>query len=194
MNKRSIDKIAAEKFIIESRAIQKTDQEIYNELSQKYFDKKSIALLIIATVTEENKAKYKTLNNILHAFIIGAILFGAYQLLQISIQKGSFWGILYICGLISFFSYFIFRISRYTVTYYNFGGTMTILFLMQTFDRTDSWTIRIIIIILASIIAGLCFYLYRNMFPDYRPYHLKVDQNGDFIFNKNNQLISNIES
>ena len=46
MTKKSLDYKVAKQFIIESRNNNISDQEIYNELVQRYFDKKGIAVLI----------------------------------------------------------------------------------------------------------------------------------------------------
>jgi hypothetical protein len=49
MSKKSLERKPAQKFIIESRQNDKTDQEIYNDMTQQYFDKKAVALIITGT-------------------------------------------------------------------------------------------------------------------------------------------------
>jgi hypothetical protein len=44
MNKSSINRKEIHKFIVESRSNGKLDQEIYNELVLKYYDKKTIGM------------------------------------------------------------------------------------------------------------------------------------------------------
>jgi hypothetical protein len=73
MSKKSLDRKAAQKFIVDSRDNGKSDQDIYNELSQQYLDKKSVALLITGTVTTENKNKYKLYNNILLGLLVTGV-------------------------------------------------------------------------------------------------------------------------
>jgi hypothetical protein len=69
MSKKSIEVKTVRKLILEGRNCGKTDQEIYHELSQEYYDKKSLVFLITGTVTVEKKNKYKMYNN----FLIGLV-------------------------------------------------------------------------------------------------------------------------
>ena len=61
--------------IEESRKSGKTDQQIYYELTRLGYDKKQIALLITGTATDENRARFKTLNITLLVLLGITVLF-----------------------------------------------------------------------------------------------------------------------
>ena len=54
MSKKSLNKKEAKKIIVESRESNITNQEIYNELTQKYHDKKGLATFITSIPRKED--------------------------------------------------------------------------------------------------------------------------------------------
>lgn len=181
MSKKSLDRKAAQKFIVDSRDNGKTDQEIYNELSQQYYDKKSVALLITGTVTTENKNKYKIYNNILLGLLGLAILLRILLVFSLTIQTGQLWTLLLVFIVPLFAAYFAYEIARYNAPIYRFCGIMTIVGFMQTISKSEGGSDILINLVFAGAIAGLSFYLDSKMFPDFSPKNLKKDSNGEYI-------------
>lgn len=110
MSKKSLNRKDAQKYIIVSRDNGKTDQEIYNELSEQYYDKKSVAILITETITSENKKKYNIYNNILIGLIGLAILFKLFMVFSLTIQSGELWILLFALFIPLLAGYFIYGI------------------------------------------------------------------------------------
>ena len=181
MSKKSLDRKAAQKFIVDSRDNGKTDQEIYNKLSQQYYDKKSVALLITGTVTTENKNKYKVYNNILLGLLGLAILLRILLVFSLTIQTGQLWTLLLVFIVPLFAVYFAYEIARYNAPIYRFCGIMTIAGFMQTIGKSEGGSDILINLVFAGAIAGLSFYLDSKMFPDFSPKNLKKDSNGEYI-------------
>ena len=181
MNKKSLDRKAAQKFIIDNRDNGKSDQDIYNELSQQYFDKKSVTLLITATVTTENKNKYIIYNNVLLGLLGLVILLRILLVFSLTIQTGQLWTLLLVFIVPLFAAYFAYEIVRYNAPIYRFCGIMTIVGFMQTIGKSEGGTDILINLVFAGAIAGLSFYLDSKMFPDYSPKNLKKDGNGEYI-------------
>ena len=181
MSKKSLDRKAAQKFIVDSRDNGKTDQEIYNELSQQYYDKKSVALLITGTVTTENKNKYKVYNHILLGLLGLAILLRILLVFSLTIQTGQLWTLLLVFIVPLFAAYFAYEIAHYNGPIYRFCGIMTIAGFLQTVGKSEGGTDILINLVFAGAIAGLSFYLDSKMFPDYSPKNLKKDSNGEYI-------------
>ena len=181
MSKKTIDRKAAQKMIVDSRDNGKTDQEIYNELSQQYYDKKSVALLITGTVTTENKNKYKVYNHILLALLGLAILLRILLVFSLTIQTGQLWTLLLVFIVPLFAIYFAYEIARYNAPIYRFVGIMTIVGFFQTIGKSEGGTDILINLVFAGAIAGLSFYLDSIMFPDFSPKNLKKDSNGEYI-------------
>jgi hypothetical protein len=181
MSKRSLDRKAAQIFIVDSRDKGKSDQEIYRELSQQYYDKKSVALLITGTVTTENKNKYRVYNNILVGLLGLAILLRILLVFTLTIQTGQLWALLIVFIVPLLAAYFGYEIARYNAPVYRFCGIMTIVGFMQTIGRSEGGTEILINLVFAGAIAGLSFYLDSKMFPEYSPKKLKTDSNGEYI-------------
>lgn len=180
MSKKSLDRKAAKQFIIANRAMNKTDQEIYNELSQQYYDKKAIALLITSMVTEENKRKYQVYNSILIGFIGITVLFKILIIVNLVIAENQAWYLL-LAFLVPIFNlYFLYEIARYNGSIYRILGIWVIGFSFQSISKLGG-TDLIINLILCILIAGLAFYLDKNMFPNYSPTNLKKDSKGEYI-------------
>jgi hypothetical protein len=181
MSKKSLDRKSAQKFIFDNRDNGKTDQEIYNELSQQYYDKKSITLLITGTVKTEHQNKYKIYNNILLGFLVLAILLRILLVFSLTIQTGQLWTLLLVFIVPLFAAYFIYEIARYNAPAYRFCGIMTIVGFMRTIGQSEGGTVILINLVFAGAIAGLSFYLDSKMFPNFSPMNLKKDSNGEYI-------------
>ncbi|WP_276974125.1 hypothetical protein [Flavobacterium filum] len=181
MSKKSLDRKAAQTFIVDSRDNGKTDQEIYNELSELYYDKKSVALLITWTVTTENKKKYKVYNNILLGLLGLSILFKLLTVFSLTIQTGQIWTLLLVLIVPLLAGYFMYEIARYNGPIYRFCGMLTIAGFLQTIGKAENGTDITINLIFAGAVAGLSFYLDSKMFPNYSPKNLKKDSNGEYI-------------
>lgn len=178
MGKKSLDEKIARKFIVEARENGKTDQEIYNELSQQYYDKKHITLLITGTVTKENKNKYKIYNNILLALLGLVIVTRIYYVFTLPIRIGEPFGQLFIliCA-----AWLAFEIKRYNGQIYRIGGQLALAGFALTFKISSDMTRILIDILFTVVIAGLSFYLERKMFPNYGNKNLVKDSNGEYI-------------
>ena len=181
MSKKSLDRKVVQKFIIDSRDNGKTDQEIYNELSQQYYDKKGVALLITGTVKTELKIKFKIYNNILIGLLFLSILFKLIMVASVTLQTGQLWTLLLVLIVPLFAGYFMYEIARYNGPIYRLCGMLTLAGFFQTISKAENGTDILINIIFAGAVAGLSFYLDSKMFPDYSPSNLKKDKNGEYI-------------
>lgn len=181
MSKKSLDRKVAQKSILERRQNGKSDQEIYNELAQQYYDKKSIALLITGTATEENKAKYKIYNHLLLVLLGFSILLKLMTVYSLTLQTGQLGALLLVLIVPLFAGYFMFEIARYYGPIYRFCGLLTIAGFFQTIGRTENATDILINILFAGSVAALSFYIDSKMFPSFSPNKLKKDSNGEFI-------------
>ena len=185
MNKISLDYNAAEKFIQESRDSGKTDQEIYNELSQQYYDKKSIALLIVGTATAEQKKKYKQLNLLLLGLIgIYVVLVVLYMFSKCEAPSDLWYIIPFSAVLLSAAGFFIYGIARNILHYYRMCAIFTILF---SFQGGRVWNLAsvietIVTLVFVIAIVFLSIYLSKKMFPNSKHRKLKRDENGEYIF------------
>ncbi len=167
--------------IVDERANGKTDQEIYNELSQLYYDKKALTLLITGTVTAENKGKYKFYNNILLGLLGLVILSRVFLVFSLTAQTGQLWALLlvFIVPLLTF--YVAYEISQYNAPIYRFCGLMSLVGLMQMMAKSESGAELLLNVVFTCLIASLSFYLDHKMFPHYSPGNLKKDSNGEYI-------------
>jgi hypothetical protein len=178
--KKSINKKSARKFIIENRNNGKTDQEIYNELSLEYYDKKSIALLITGTVTNENKKKYGIYNKILLSLLVITVLLKVFSVFLMTLQENEIYILLLIFIVPILNIIFIIEISRYTASIYRLCGIMSILSIFQSFSHVVNGIDMFLSIILGGLIAGLSYYLHYKLFPRNNPNELKKDANGEY--------------
>jgi hypothetical protein len=181
MAKTSINTKAIQQFILESRENGKSDQEIYDALSQQYYDKKSVALLITGTATNENKSKYKIQNNILIGFLGLSMLLKILIIFSLSdpFEDPFFMLLLFLYPAIE--GYFIYGIAKYLAPYYKLCGILAILSFLKTIRSAGNDSSIILNLLIISIIVGLSFYLAKKLFPKYSPKNLKKDDNGEYI-------------
>jgi len=186
MAKKSINKSEVEKLITEYRENGKTDQEIYDELAKEYEDKKGLAILIIGTVTTENKTKYRMFNYTLLGLLAFMVIVKILILFSLKADNGKAYVLLLILIVPLFTIYFMYDIAKYRGPVYRFCGFLTIIGYIQTINSHLTGTDLVINTLFAGIIAGLCFYLERKMFPSYKPRKLKTDSKGEYIMSSVN--------
>ena len=182
MGKKSLENKIARKFIVDSRNNGITDQEIYHELSQQYFDKHEIALLITGTVKPENKSRYKIYNNVLLGLSGFFILFKLFITTNLIIQnEGQLSTHLLVLTFVLLFAGIMFMVAKYDGQSYRVGGILAISFFCQIIAHSANGIDILISTSIASIIAGLLFFLDKKLFPDYHPRKMKQDSNGEYI-------------
>jgi len=179
--KKSIDRKSVQRLIIDNRSLGKTDQEIYDQLSMVYFDKKSIALLITSTIKEELKRKYKLLNYILIGLLLSTVVFKIISIVGISLDTHKPWLLITIFFFPILNVYFIYQIANYYGPIYRFCGLIVIAGFLKMITESTHWIDICINLILSVGIAGIAFYLDQHMFPDYKPNKLIKNENGEFI-------------
>ena len=160
MSKKSINKKEVNKSIQEkvNQGISRT--EILNELSEIYFDKKTLSLLIAAIPDPTRKEKYKLLN-----------------LAQVSIGLTPFAILMPIINI-----YFALEVSKYKGYIYNILGLLTIAGILNTMTQlNESGLYGIADLIFGLLIAGLAFYLGNKLFPNYGLRGPKKNTNGEII-------------
>lgn len=181
MGKKSLNRKVAQEFIVNGRSGGKTDQEIYSALTQEYYDKKAIALLITATPTKENKSKYKVYNYILVGLLLLVILFKILFVFNIAFQTRQPWAMLLVFIVPLLTAYFAYQIAKYHAPTYRFCGLMAIVGFLQSFDVNDRGPDVLLSLVVVASIAGLSFFLDAKMFPNYRPNNLQKDDNGEYV-------------
>jgi hypothetical protein len=183
MNKSSINRKEIQKFIFESRSVNKSDQEIYNELSLKYYDKKTIALLISGTVRSELREKYKVANTFLLVLIGITILFKLLAVINITLELDKLWLLImfFLVPLINI--YFFYEVYYYNAMVYKIIGILTIASLFKVISTAGEGNMLDIIVSLglAAGIIYLSFYLSNKLIPNYNPKKLIKDSNGEYI-------------
>ena len=173
--------------IAEGRETGKTDQEIYNELIQKYYDKKGVALLITGTATDANKEKYKALNNLLIGLLGSSIILKILSILAITVVAKEAWLLILVFLAPLFAGYFMYETARYNGPMYRICGWLTIAAFLQSIDYLKGPSDVIVNIFFAGAIAGLSFYLDSRLFPDYSPRNLVKDGGGEFVLSQHEE-------
>ena len=183
MSKIALNGVAIRQAVIDGRLNAKTDQEIYNELSQQYYDKQGLAVTITSIPTEADLAKYGVYNNILLGILALSIVFKFLTVFSLTLQAGQPLLLLLIFVVPLFTLYFIYLIKNYNAFAYRACGFLAIAGLLQAVQKTDNAFDLILNIIFAGSICFLAFYLDKNLFPKYSPGKLKKDSNGEYILN-----------
>jgi hypothetical protein len=181
MSKKSLDRKYATKFINESRENGKSDQEIYNELTPLYFDKKVVATFVTSVPTKQAKEKYKLYNNILLGLIAVTIIFKMLAVASIFSGNSEWLGLLFILIVPILNFYFFYAISNYEAVAYRLCGILTATSLLQSIDKLEGTANILISLALAGAITGLCYYLDDKLFPNYHPRKMEKDSNGEYI-------------
>jgi len=176
INKKEVIKVIGEKV---NQGVSRT--EILNELSEKYFDKKTLSMLIAATPDPTRIEKYKLLNNILLGLIfitiISKILLGLFIFSQVSIALIPLAFLFPILNIL-----FAFEVSRYKGYIYNILGIITLAGIFNMLGKMgENGVFGIIDIIIGLLIAGLAFYVGNKMFPNYGLIGPKKNSKGEII-------------
>ncbi len=183
MSKKSVDKKQVVAQVKSLRSEGKSDQEIYALLSPEYYDRKTVATIITATVTEERKRKYRdaqiSLLVVLGLTIVLKLL--AATALLISSQSGAALVLLILLPAVNI--YFFVQILRYEAAIYRACGILAIMGISRILNglaKEADWLILVDVVII-GIVVGLSFYLDSKLFPDYSPQKMKPDANGDYL-------------
>ena len=181
MKKKSINRKEVTKAIEMGLQENTPRKVILEELSEQYFDKKTISTLIASTPNTQTKEKYKALNNILLGLLILIIVFKI--LIGITLLSSISVYLLPIAFLMPFFSiWFAFEVSKFKGYIYNLLGLFAIISIFKALgDFGESGTYGLIDIIIAIAIAGLSFYLGNKIFPNYGLFGPKKDSEGNII-------------
>lgn len=177
-----MDQKTTKKLVEKGRAEGKSDQEIYNELSEYYPSKKNLALLITGTPTQEDRDKYKMLNNVLIALLAVTILFrliAAFYLVSAGEWATVFFMFLgmLLTGLI------IYGVFNYIGGFYKAFGFLSLLGVVRALAGFSGSIVELIDLALLIPIPILCFYLGAKLFPKFKPNKLKKDVAGAYILN-----------
>lgn len=168
MEKKSLDRKTVKKAVIASREAGKTDREIYDELGAVYFDKKSIAKIILGTVTPERKQQYKIYNILLLILIGITILFKILIVAALAIAFGKP-AVLLLALVVPIINIVFFvQVARYDAGIYKICGILTALSLAQSLTKLTNMTDVLVTLVLAGGIIGLSFFLSAKLFPDYK--------------------------
>ncbi|MCZ4696466.1 hypothetical protein DWB61_17520 [Ancylomarina euxinus] len=181
MSKKSINKKEVNKTIKDKVNQGVSRIEILNELSEKYFDKKTLSMLIAATPDPTRIEKYKLLNNILLGLIfitiISKILLGFFIFSQISTALIP---LAFLFPILNFM--FAFEVSKYKGYIYNILGVITVAGIFNVLGKiNENIFFGVIDIMIGILIAGLAFYLGNKMFPNYGLIGPKKDSKGEII-------------
>lgn len=182
MSKKSLDGKAASLYIIENRNNGMTDQDIYTNLSQEYYDKKAVAILIKGTLTDEIKETYKLYNNILIGLLGLSIFFKLILVLNLAVETGELWTLVLMLFVPIINIFLIFGVVRYQIPIYRLCGFFSIIGLMQTINHGANFWETIFSLIYASLIAGIAFYLDSKLSPNYGPNSIEKDDTGEYQF------------
>lgn len=184
------DKKELAQIIDNERENGKSNQEIYNELKDKYFLKKNLALCILTQARVELKEKYKFQQNLLLGILGFLLLNKAFVIIELFLllAKESNFNFVHFLLLIPFFLlasivqiYSLSGISNYEYHTYRFLAMICIADFFQHMHQYKEALSMAIAFVLTILIAYLCFSLYKNLFPKIDFRNLKKDENGDYI-------------
>jgi hypothetical protein len=181
MTKKSLNKKEAFKTIQNRLQENIPRQEILDELSELYFDKKTISAIIASTPDPQTRIKYKALNNLLLGLlaltITIKILVSALLLSSLSLF------LIPIAFFVPFMTiWFAIEVSNFKGYIYNLLGLLAILGIFKTISNIgESGIYGIIDIAIMIAISLLSFYLGNKMFPNYGFFGPKKDTNGNIL-------------
>lgn len=168
--------------LIETRLNEgKPRNEILDELSETYFDKKTLATLIAMTPVIERKKKYKLFNDILLGLLILTIiikvLIGVLLLANVSIFAIPFAFLMPIMAII-----FAFEVSRLKAYIYRILGFMAIVSVGDSLLNLENFNYWFLLDISIGVgIIFLAFYIGNQMFPNYGFSRPKKDEKGNIL-------------
>ena len=182
MSKKSIDKKQIREQIKAFRAEGRPDQEVYNLLAPHYYDRKTVAQIITATVTDERKQKYRDAQITLLVLVGLTIGFKLLAAANLIFTMRSSAALLFLFLLPAVNVYFLVQLWRYDAAVYRVCGLFAIMGLTRILNgmaKEANWLILVDVGLIVAI-AGLAFYLDSKLFPHYSPRNLKPDSNGDY--------------
>lgn len=189
MTKKSINPKEIQIIIQEKIQANIPRKEIFNELSEQYYDKNMISLMIASTVDPYLKVKYKSWNNLLIGLLVltiiskiidSVLLISTYSSIVSSLGSLTLSFSLFIPVL--FVAYLIVGVSKFRGNIYYFGGLLAIAAIFQSISYfSELGFYSLISIVLCLIICILSFYLKRKLFPHFRLFGLKKDKEGNVI-------------
>lgn len=193
MGKKSLNYRVTRKYITESRALGKSDQEIFNELSERYFDKQTIASLIKLTPNVEQRNRYKTPNTILVVLMGLSIILELPNIISCFIASNDFFFANFFVLMNLLFIYWIFHFRTELYRQYAMFNIIIMLQHLLLFGRIYSDSQDVVffgypylyfisgIIIFVGIIF-LSFYLMRKLGYGRVGEKLPKDEQGNYIF------------
>lgn len=181
MSKKELDKKRAKQLIIEDWEKGQTNQEIYFTLSEQYYDKKAIALLITGTATENQKKKYKFLNSILLFLLGSTILLKVWMIVFLSLDVKNLWLLLSVFIVPILNILFFISVAKYEAQAYRFCAFFAVYGFLNTAMKSQDSTDILISFILCGLITYLGLFLDSKLFPNYKPFNLRKGTNGDYI-------------
>lgn len=181
MSKKSIDRKDVLKTLKLGLSEGKSRQEILDELSEQYFDRKTLSTIIAMTPDQKTIDKYRLLNNLLLLLLLLSItaktIIGIVLLSSISIFLIPF---VFIFSLVNIL--FTIEVAKYKGYIYNILGILTLAGLLKLLSSIDIYGKGILIdVAIGLAIALLSFYLGKKMFPNYGLFGPKKDMNGNVI-------------
>ncbi|MCF8348261.1 MAG: hypothetical protein K9G61_05560 [Bacteroidales bacterium] len=181
MTKKSINKKEVAKTIKNRLQDNIPRQIILDELSEQYFDKKTISTIIASTPDPLRKEKYKSLNNLLLGLLVLTILIKIFIGIVL-ISSFSIY-LIPIAFLIPFISiWFAIEVSKFKGYIYNILGILAIAGMLNSIGNLkESGTYGLIDFAIVMTIAGLSFYLGKKIFPNYGFYGPKKDSAGNIL-------------
>ena len=181
MTKKSINRKEIYKTIQTRLEDSVSREKILEELSEKYYDKKTISTLIASTPDPQTKEKFKVLNNLLLGLLILTIIIKILTGIQILSTISMI--LIPVAFLIPFISiWFALEIYKYKGYIYNILGILAIASIFKIISEIgESGVYGIIDLLIGLSIAGLSFYLGKKMFPNYGLFGPKKDTEGNII-------------
>ena len=176
--------------ISERRKNGANDQQIYDQLSAQYPNRKNLALLITGTVTDESKTKYKSLNNILLYLLLALVLIRIVSSFSLLLAGEFTTFLISLIGLL-LPAIFVYGVYNCMAAVYRLCGILSILGVVQILASILTQSIEgaegnhsltaFLSVALLGAIATLSFYLSSKMFPNFKPGKLKKDSKGEYI-------------
>lgn len=175
-----MDPKTAKKIIDDRRSEGKNDQQIYDELSAHYDNKKNLALLITGTAPVQTRKQYKLYNNVLIGLLAMTLLLRLIGAFSMVAEAGILGFIVSLVGIL-LPALFIYGFINYMGAMYKFCGFLTVLGTVQVLVRWDNSMLMILSLLILIPMAVLSFYLSSKMFPNFNPNKLRKDENGAYL-------------
>lgn len=193
MTKSSLNGSVTRKYIIENRELGKSDLEIFNELSELYFDKQTIASLIKLTPNVEQRNRYKTPNTILSVLMGLSIILELSNIISCFIASDNFF---FANSFVLMNFLFIYWIFHFRTEVYAQCAVFNIFFILQYllfFGKLHSQSWGAVFFghpylyfalgtLISVAIIFLSFYLMRKLGYDRLGKKLPKDEQGNYIF------------